>query len=102
MRAKAIFLLFTILMVLSCEKNTYENSGTITEKDSRKCMCCGGYIVEINETQYHFEKAELPDEFTFDDNQMPLKIEPDYKLKNDDCSNSGINWITVSKIREVK
>jgi len=91
-------LLISTLLVFSCEKEKYESTGTITGQDIRMCPCCGGYFIDIEGTQYHFEKSGLPCNFTFDDDQFPLNVELDWKPKTAGCSD--YNWIEISKIRK--
>ncbi len=98
MKIIAFLFLFSTLLVLSCEKTKYENTGTITGSDLALCPCCGGYFIDIEGTQYRFEKSELPDNFSFEDNQLPLKVELDWELKTGGCS--GYGRIIISKIRK--
>jgi len=63
------------------------------------CACCGGYFIEIEGTKYRFEKSELPDGFTFEDNELPLTVELNWKIKTEVCT--GFNWIKISKIRKI-
>jgi len=100
MRTRIFILLISTLLVFSCEKTKYEAIGTITGADMAMCACCGGYFITIDGTQYRFEKTELPDNFIFNDNELPLKVELNWKLNNELCS--GLNWIAISKIREIK
>jgi len=102
LKTRAVILLISALLIVSCEKTKYKSTGTITEPDYRKCMCCGGYFIEIDGNQYNFNKSTLPENFTFDDTQLPLCVELNFEPKADDCSNSGVNWITVLKIRKIK
>ena len=97
MKTRFFFLFFSALLILSCEKDKYESTGTITGADMAMCACCGGYFIEIGATKYHFEKIELPSNFKFDDEQLPLNVDLDWKLKTETCS--GFNWIKISKIR---
>jgi len=98
MKNRFFLLLVSVLLILSCEKTKYENSGTITGADPGMCMCCGGYFIDIDGTQYRFEKSALPAGFSFDDKQLPLQVELNWDLKESTCS--GFNWIKVSKIRK--
>lgn len=97
MKITAFLLFFTTLLIFSCEKDKYESTGTITGVDLAMCACCGGYFIDIEGTQYRFEKTELPSNFTFGDNQLPLLVELDWELKTDGCS--GFNRISILKIR---
>ena len=64
------------------------------------CACCGGYFIEMSGTTYRFEKTELPDNFIFTDDQLPLKVELDWSLKTDICT--GVNWLKIAKIRVIQ
>ena len=99
MRTKVFFLLFFTSLLLGCEKTRYENTGTITGADMAMCACCGGYFIDIKDIKYRFEKSELPAGFTFNDEQIPLRVELYWELKNDVCT--GFNWIKVSEIRKL-
>lgn len=99
MRTKIIFLLFFSLLLLSCEKTRYENTGTITGPDMAMCACCGGYFMVIDGTKYRFDKSELPAGFTFNDEQLPLRVKLSFEAKTVSCT--GLNWIKISKIRKL-
>ena len=90
------------LLVFSCKKPnneaTYESTGTISGQDIRMCPCCGGYFITIGDTQYHFEKSELPANFTFSDDQLPLQVQLDWELKTASCSD--FKWIKISRIKK--
>jgi hypothetical protein len=102
MKIKIFFLLISTLLIFSCEKTKYANTGTISGPDYRKCMCCGGYFIEIAGKQYNFQKSELPGNFTFDDKQLPLIVELNFKLKADACASSGISWITIVDVKDTQ
>jgi hypothetical protein len=98
MKTRAFLLLISTLLILSCEKAKFQSTGIITGSDMRMCPCCGGYFIEIDGTQYNFDEATCPDNFTFEDNQLPMDVDLDWKLKTDGCI--GYNWIEISKIRK--
>lgn len=97
MKIIVVAVLISTLFMVGCEKEKFESTGTITGQDIRMCPCCGGYFIDINGTQYHFDKTTLPGNFTFDDNQIPLIVELNWKLKTDGCLD--YKWIEISKIR---
>jgi hypothetical protein len=99
MKHKFYFLLLLILLFWGCEKTNYESTGTITGADLAMCACCGGYFIDIEGTNYRFEKSELPAGFTFNDEQMPFRVELDWEVKTETCT--GFNWIKISKIRKL-
>ena len=97
MKTSIFFIVFSTILISGCEKTKYESTGTITGADMAMCACCGGYFIEISGTKYRFEKTELPANFTFNDEQLPLRVELDWNLKTENCT--GLNWIKISKIR---
>jgi hypothetical protein len=98
MKISVFLFLISIILITGCKKENYESTGTITGQDLALCACCGGYFIEIDGIQYRFEKSELPNNFTFEDNQLPLQFELDWKLKTDACT--SFNRIEISKIRK--
>lgn len=98
MKTTVFLLLFSTLLIISCEKEKFQSMGTISGQDIRMCPCCGGYFIDIDGSQYHFDKTSLPGNFTFEDKQLPLKVELNWKLKTDGCIE--YNWIEISKIRK--
>ncbi|MEI6061308.1 MAG: hypothetical protein WCR72_11410 [Bacteroidota bacterium] len=98
MNNKFVLLLITSLLICCCEKDAYRSTGTITAQDNGMCPCCGGYFIEIEGTDYRFEKGSLPGNFTFEDSQMPVVVELNWGLKSGFCI--GYNWIDISKIRK--
>jgi hypothetical protein len=99
MKHKFYFLLLLILLFWGCEKTKFESTGTITGADMAMCACCGGYFIDIEGTRYRFEKSEIPNKFTFDEEELPLRVELNFDLKTGGCS--GFNWIKISKIRKL-
>ena len=94
-----LLIIFSISIVISCEKTNFKNTGTITGADMAMCACCGGYFIDIDGNKYRFEKTELPSDFTFEDKQLPFTVKLDWDLKPESCS--GFNWIKISKIRKI-
>ena len=93
--------LASALLVAGCEKNEkYDSTGIIIAADMTECACCGGYFIEIKGEKYRFEKSELPSGFTFSDEQLPLKVELNWKLKTATCT--GFQWISISKIKRIQ
>jgi len=83
-------------MFLRCEKIKFENTAVITGADMAMCACCGGYFIDIEGISYRFEKSELPADFTFNDTELPLKVELNWNLKQNQCT--SFNYISISKI----
>jgi hypothetical protein len=102
MKTCVFLLLISAFLISGCEKEKYKSTGIITGYDYRKCYspCCGGYLIDIGGNQYHFEKADLPDEFKFNDEKLPLSVELDWNPGIVVCSTT--KWITITKIRALK
>ena len=105
MKISVFILLLCAVLIFSCEKSNIEgkfkSKGTITGMDYRMCPspACGGYFIQIDSTQYRFDKNSLPGNFTFDDYKLPLKVELDWEL--DTVIYKGYNWINISKIKAI-
>jgi len=69
---KTLFLLITAVLFLGCTKTKQEyrnySTGVITGRDLTKCYCCWGWIIEINNTVYKFDK--IPSGSSFDLTQI--------------------------------
>ena len=98
MKTRILLLLFSLTLIMGCEKTKFESTGTITGADLAMCACCGGYFIEIGATKYRFEKSELPSNFKFDDERLPLQVDIDWKPKAEACTE--FSWIKILKIRE--
>ena len=75
MRKFTLYFIVFLFLAISCEKDHgYQNQGTLTGYDFRRCMCCGGYIVEIEDSTYRF--YNMPDGFTFnlEVDTFPLQV----------------------------
>ena len=105
MKTTIFILLFSAVLILSCEKSNIEiefnSTGTIIGMDNRLCYfpMCGGYLIQINSIQYHFGKSELPPHFKFNDSSLPMRVTLDWKLKTG--MYTGYDWINISKIKAI-
>jgi len=65
---KMLFLLIIAAFFLGCSKGSKKNedfsTGIIKGRDLTKCYCCWGWIIEINNTKYRFDK--IPSGSSFD------------------------------------
>jgi len=91
-----------VLFILStsCEKNNgFQNEGIISGYDYRKCMCCGGYFVEVEDSTYRF--YVMPDDFNFDweTDTFPLNVLLDWRLDSAQCLGDEI---IVERMERVK
>jgi hypothetical protein len=70
------------------------SEGIVLGQDFRMCMCCGGWLVKINEQSYHFEMPQRANISASD--KFPLKVRLDWQL-----SNKGCGWIVVNSIQKL-
>jgi hypothetical protein len=105
-KTTVFILLISAVLIFSCEKSNneveYKSTGTIIGLDNRDCYfpMCGGYFIQIDSIEYHFDKSELPPHFKFDDNSLPMKVTLDWELKSG--MYTGYNWIKILKIKSEK
>ena len=46
----------------------------ITERDMRRCACCGGYFIEIGNETYRFLSMPATSSFAFLDDELPMDV----------------------------
>ena len=84
-------LLFTVviitLSILSCKKdNPVEKAnGKITGYDMRKCMCCGGFFIEIQDTTYRFDSIPANSGITLGIDTFPIMVNVTFHKKYPQC-----------------
>ena len=65
-----IFMLSFFICFSGCEKNKdkikFESTGIILGADLAECICCGGYIIEIDGDDGHYRFETLPENSTID------------------------------------
>ena len=65
---KLMFALIATTFLSGCAKKNNEgekySTGVITGRDLTKCYCCWGWIIDINNTNYKFDK--IPSGSSFD------------------------------------
>jgi hypothetical protein len=97
---KTIFKMMIVLSIIgfvSCHKENgdYNSKGTIIGPDYRACMCCGGWIINIDNHQYLFNT--LPNStINLMNENFPLPVMLDWKFNNIGCSNT----ITIERIKK--
>ncbi len=88
---KKLILLFVLIISVACStdddnEKIYRSTGVIEGVDNGKCLCCGGYIIIIDEKRY-LAPDELPNKENLDLENLPIKVKLDWELKNEDCDN---------------
>lgn len=94
-------ILFTVIfisgVILSCEKekDNYQSTAVITGPDIRECICCGGYLIEINDSTYNFDMLPADSKIDLNTETFPLQVKLDW---SNDRECGGIKYITISRI----
>jgi hypothetical protein len=88
---KIYFLTITLLILsfISCDKdnkdNTEELNGKITGYDMRKCMCCGGFYIDIKDSTYRFDSIPTNSGINLTIDTFPIKVNVAFHKKNPQC-----------------
>ena len=73
-------------MMVGCKKdNDYQDTGTVFGFDYRKCMCCGGYFIEINKDTLRFDQMPENQIINFDSLGFPVEVYLDWHHKDPKC-----------------
>ena len=92
-----MIVVLSIIGFVSCHKENgdYNSKGTIIGLDYRACMCCGGWIINIDNHHYLF--YSLPDStINLKNEKFPLPVRLDWKLNTNGCP----NIITIVRIKK--
>lgn len=105
--AKCCFMRFIFLFVLvsamvGCDKpsggdDAITSTGLITGMDQRKCQCCWGWIVQIGNDTYKFDK--IPSGSTIDLNNLayPVTVNLTWRSSQQACAGRLIEVISISQ-----
>jgi hypothetical protein len=108
---KIIFLLATVIFLSACSKNANHESavvasdnssakatGTITGLNPDKCACCWGWLVDIDGTQYKFDKIPEGSPLNVNNITYPLNVKIEWKETEGDCSGKLIEVLSISPL----
>jgi hypothetical protein len=63
------------IMLASCMKdNDFGQRGTITGPDYRLCYCCGGYLININDSTYQFRDIPEQNNINLENASFPIEV----------------------------
>jgi hypothetical protein len=84
-------LLFLAALLSGCRKdNGYDNSGTILGPDYRKCMCCGGWFIEIGKDTLRFTHLPENCNVNLTDTIYPVSVYLDWHYPDPQCLDDEI------------
>ena len=79
---KQVFLaLFGLVVIVSCEKLKYSDTGIITGPNMLMCptKCCSGTYIEINGTRYLFEQLPPGSAIDLTSSTYPIFVDVNWK-----------------------
>jgi hypothetical protein len=86
MMKKVLTLFIIAAWLVSCRQEPcYDDSGTIIGFDYRKCMCCGGWFIEINRDTLRFDQLPEGCTINLDNPDFPIEVWLDWKPKDPRC-----------------
>ncbi|MCX6233694.1 MAG: hypothetical protein NT175_03075 [Bacteroidetes bacterium] len=86
MKKLIIICCILLLTLIACKKDNHlMYEGKITGFDASKCMCCGGWFIEINNTTFRF--YNLPENSNLDlwNEPLPIYVEVVWKKDEKGC-----------------
>jgi hypothetical protein len=83
---KFVILIFTALLISGCSKEvTPGDEGIITGYDYRKCMCCGGWFIQIQDSTYRFDVVPEDCTIDFENANYPMEVWVKWEEKDPQC-----------------
>jgi hypothetical protein len=98
MKIKEILLVIFVLFgtFVSCEKeDNYQSMGIIIGSDVRDCICCGGYLIEIEDSTYNFDVLPASSDIDLIETSFPVNVKLDWTYDRE-CGD--IQYIEITKI----
>jgi hypothetical protein len=99
MKALRIILLVFIIVACNKENSNYRSVGTITGFDMTLCGCCGGWIINIDDSRYLIDSIPDDSKINLATETFPITVKLDWQLVNNGCS--AFNRITVQRIIKI-
>ena len=94
---KWLFILsLTFGVFASCEKEyDYQSVGVITGPEVRDCICCGGFLIEIDDSTYNFDNLPSSSDIDLIEESFPIEVNLDW---SNDRICGDIQYIEIKKI----
>ena len=86
-------------IALSCENNDHEFQSTalITGTDLRYCMCCGGYLITLEDSTFNFDSLPSASGIDLTTETFPVAVELDWSY---DKKCGSIQYIKIERIEK--
>jgi hypothetical protein len=93
-----------VIVILSClftrckkDDSAPESIGVITGMDGRKCACCWGWLVEIDNQTYKFDKIPATASLDLNTITYPTTVKIKWRDAQDDCKGKLIEVLHISR-----
>ncbi len=84
-------LILVLALLTGCGKDQgYQNSGKILGPDYRKCMCCGGWFIEIENDTLRFQVLPEGSTLNLTDAIFPMNVYLDWHYPDPQCMGDEI------------
>jgi hypothetical protein len=90
----ACFLVFGFLYCKK-ENNNYRSNATITGPDVGMCICCGGWIIKIEDMTYRFDSIPAGSNINLQKDSFPINVKLDWQFISSDAC---LNKISIQRI----
>ena len=102
MKKLLLLILTSVVFFIACNKSNsgeefFDSNGVITGRDLTKCACCWGWIIEINNTRYKFEKIPASSGIDLENIPYPLPVRIQWRDVQGSCSGRLIEVISISR-----
>jgi len=94
---KHFTLILIVLSLLSCDKEVVKSSAQITGPDYRKCSCCGGWFIEIDNSTYRFYELPKTNSIDLENETFPLEVTVKWKKQENACMSDLIDIEKITK-----
>ncbi len=75
------------------------DNGTITGQDFRRCACCGGWFIEIDEEVYRFTAIPFSTNVDLFNQEFPIEVFVDWSPQEDACLGDEIDVISLDLVQ---
>lgn len=81
-----IFLILLLALICGCKQEPcFDDSGTIIGFDARKCMCCGGWFIQIENDTLRFDQLPEGTDVILENPIYPIEVRLDWHPKDPQC-----------------
>jgi hypothetical protein len=91
---KLVFFIIIATLFWGCQKNSVKDgkskiiasTAVITGRDLTKCACCWGWIIEINNAVYKFDRIPASSPLNLDALTYPTTVQIQWRNSQGSCS----------------